>query len=407
MLKILFLCNKSPFPAREGGPMAMNSLIEGMFAAGHKIKVLAVNSDKYNVKQEDIPDEYKKKTGIELVHIDLNIKPWDAFLNLFTNKSYHVERFISTEFKQKLIQLLGRYQFDVVQLESLFMVPYVKDIRAYSKAKIVLRAHNIEHLIWQRLTYKTNNVFKKKYLHHLTSTLKRYELKALNQVDGIAAITRKDAAYFRGLTSTPVTDIPFGIEAGDFVPAANLPQTPSLFHIGAMNWLPNVEGIRWFLDHAWEEIHKNHPELKFYLAGRYMPDWLVTGYRPNIIVVGEVDDAKQFVNSNSIAIVPLLSGSGIRIKIIEAMALGKTVITTEIGAEGIFYSHNVNIIIANNHKEFIEAVNKCLAQPDFLNTVGKNARRLIEQMYNNHEIVSRLELFLKEIKKSPIKLIEE
>jgi len=105
IMRFLFLCNKSPYPAREGGPIAMNSLISGLLTAGHQVKILAVNSDKYNVKPDDIPAEYQQTTGIELIHIDLRIKPVPAFLNLFTGNSYHVERFISERFKQKSLIL--------------------------------------------------------------------------------------------------------------------------------------------------------------------------------------------------------------------------------------------------------------------------------------------------------------
>jgi polysaccharide biosynthesis protein PslH len=398
-MRVLFLCSKSPYPALEGGPIAMNSLIEGLLEAGHQVKILAVNSDKYNINPDDIPEEYRKKTGIELIHLDLSIKAYDAFLNLLTNKSYHVERFISTEFTKKLIQVLDSTQFDVVQLETLFMVPYISHIRQHSRATIILRAHNIEHLIWQRLAEQTSFWPKRLYLKHLTNTLKSFELKALSQVDGIAAITRKDADFFRGNSSMPVIDIPFGINPLSFDISPVETETPSLFHIGAMNWIPNEEGIRWFLDFVWPEVHKKLPELKFYLAGRYMPGWLVTGYKPNIVVVGEVENAQDFVKSKSIALVPLLSGSGIRIKIIEAMALGKTVITTEIGAEGIFYKHEKNILIANKISEFVESIEKCVKDPHFCQFIGQNARQLIEEVYDNHKIVHRLLLFYNELKK--------
>ena len=94
-MKILLLCNKPPYPASEGGPMAMNSIITGLLEAGHQVKVLAVNNEKYKVTDADIPEEYKKQTGIELINVDLRVRPLKALLNLFSNKSYHVERFIS------------------------------------------------------------------------------------------------------------------------------------------------------------------------------------------------------------------------------------------------------------------------------------------------------------------------
>ena len=86
-MKILLLCNKPPYPASEGGPMAMNSIVQGLLNAGHQVKILAVNSNKYNVTEADIPEDYKAKTGIELIDVDLKIKPLNAFLNLFTKKS--------------------------------------------------------------------------------------------------------------------------------------------------------------------------------------------------------------------------------------------------------------------------------------------------------------------------------
>ena len=149
-MKILLLCNKSPYPAREGGPIAMDMIIEGLIRAGHKVKVLAVNSNKYNVELSCIPEEYRKKTGIELVYVDLSLQPLAALKNLFSSRSYHVERFISRDLENALIRILQTDKFDIVQFEMLYMSPYAHVVRKYSDARIVLRAHNIEHLIWDR-----------------------------------------------------------------------------------------------------------------------------------------------------------------------------------------------------------------------------------------------------------------
>ncbi|MDP8203964.1 MAG: hypothetical protein P9L95_05480, partial [Candidatus Tenebribacter mawsonii] len=180
-LNILFICNKSPWPPHEGGPIAMNNLIEGTIAAGHKVKVLAINSNKYYTNPADIPESYKNQTNIELVYIDLGIKPIAAFLNLFTNKSYHIHRFISDDFRNKLKEILSEQVFDIVQIETLFMSPYIETIREFSSASIVLRAHNIEHLIWKRVASITSNPLKKAYLNHLASTLEVYEKNVLNK----------------------------------------------------------------------------------------------------------------------------------------------------------------------------------------------------------------------------------
>ena len=196
----------------------------------------------------------------------------------------------------------------------------------------------------------------------------------------------------------PLIDIPFGITLREFKKERAIKtEFPSLFHIGAMNWIPNTEGIKWFLDKVWPLVHRTFPELKFYLAGREMPDWLNNLNKKNIEVVGEVDNALDFIASKAIEIVPLFSGSGIRIKIIEGMAAGKTVISTTIGAEGINVENGKNILLANNPNDFYEAIKKCVLNILFCNKLGNNARQLIEADHNNLKLIKRLESFYEEI----------
>ena len=376
----------------------MNSIITGLLEAGHQVKVLAINSEKYNVKESDIPEEYKRKTGIELIDVDLTVKPLNAFLNLFTRKSYHAERFISEDLKKRLAEVLDKEQFDVVQLEVLFMAPYVETIRQHSKAMIVLRAHNVEHKIWERIAKDTKSPLKRWYINHLAKTLKEFELNALETVDGVAAITRKDAAFFRKYCSKPVIDIPFGVYPEQFDPKYEIEGKPKFYHIGSMNWMPNEEGIRWFVDEVLPKTVEKVPDFVYHLAGRSMPEWLTSMKNPHVDVVGEVPDAKEFVTNHDIAIVPLLSGSGIRIKIIESMALGKTVITTRVGAEGILYDEEVNIIIAENKAKMVEAIRSLNENPETAVRIGQAARKLVEETYDNRKIIARLLMFYEQIK---------
>ena len=399
-MKILLLCNKSPFPAFEGGPMAMNSIVTGLLNAGHKVKIMAVNSAKFNVTMEDIPEDYRQQTGIELIDVDLRVKPMKAFFNLFSSKSYHVERFISKDFNNRLIEVLKKDSYDVVQLETLFMTPYVETIRTYSKAVIVLRAHNVEHLIWERIAKSTRFFLKRAYIKHLARTLKNYELNAISQVDGIAAITRKDAAFFRKYCATTTIDIPYGVYPEEFVPNYSIEGKPTFYHIGSMNWMPNEEGIRWFINDCLDAVVAKVPGFVFHLAGRHTPEWLKNLKNKHIDVIGEVPDAKEFVANHDVAIVPLLSGSGIRIKIIESMALGKTVITTLVGAEGILYDEDTNIIIAENKAKMAEAIRRIDENPAEAEKIGRAARKLVEEIYDNRKITDRLLLFYEQIKPS-------
>ena len=375
----------------------MNNLIEGLIDAGHKVKVLALNTNKYHVDIEKVPEDYRKKTQIELAYIDLSVKPLPAFLNLFTTKSYHVERFISQSFENKLVQILDNSVFDIVQIELLYMSPYIPTIRKHSNAKIILRAHNIEHLIWERLTESESNPIKKFYLNHLASTLKKYEHVVLSEYDGIVPITKKDAEFFKAVSDTPVCAVSFGINLSSFSKENTTIRENAPFHIGAMNWLPNEEGIKWFLEKVWPIVRKEEPGMPLYLAGREMPEWLKTDERQNIHVVGEVPDAYDFISSKSISIAPLLSGSGIRIKIIESMAMARAVVSSSIGAEGINCTTGENIMIANSPEYFAQSVIELYRNPDRARQIGINAKELISEEHDTTKIIHRLVSFYHEI----------
>lgn len=399
-MKVLQLCNKSPYPPMEGGPMAMHAITEILLNKNCSLKILAVNTNKYFVNPDAIPDDYKQKTAIEFVYIDTKLKKTGALFCLLKNKSYHIERFISNDFKQKLIETLQQNNYDIVQIESLYLTPYISLIRQYSKAKIVLRAHNVEHKIWKRITKNTPVGLKKYYLKILTKQLKTYELNVMQTVDGIAGISEVDKAYFlsQGI-QVPIETITFGIDPQEaqFHKIKHFPV--HLFSIASMNWIPNLEGLQWFLDKVWMKIYDKYPDLLFYIAGRNIPYDFPKKRYPNVHVVGEVPDAKQFMIDNGIMIVPLLSGSGIRIKIIEAMMLGKPIITTSVGKEGIDAIHKENLLIADTPDAFVLCLDYCLKQPEQMHTLGANAVEYIRRHHNNEMIANKLMDFYQRILK--------
>ncbi|HLN52562.1 MAG TPA: glycosyltransferase family 4 protein [Lentimicrobium sp.] len=396
-MKILLICNKSPWPPREGGPIAMNAMIEGLLEAGHQVKVLAINSNKYFVDLKSIPEDYKEKTRIELVYTDLKIKLADAFLNLFSTKSYHVQRFITRELRSTIERILNEEEFDIIQLETLFVTPYLDVIRRMSKAPVFLRAHNIEHFIWKRLYEREKNPIRKFYLKHLFKTLSQYETETVKNIDGVIAITSVDASFYAKLLPPDrVISIPFGISGKQITNITRIPLSDfdnNIFHIGSMNWLPNQEGIKWFIKEVWPELKKNNPKLLLHLAGREMPEWLNNSHEQDIIIDGEVADSIQYMRKHRLMIVPLFSGSGIRIKIIEGMMAGCVVISTAIGAEGIDYVDGESILIANGKHDFINAISRILQDKTFAEKIGKAASQLITEKHNNLLLIKRLETF--------------
>ncbi|MCB0477503.1 MAG: glycosyltransferase family 4 protein [Crocinitomicaceae bacterium] len=396
-MKILQLCNKPPFPSYDGGSIAMGNITSGLVNAGIDVKVLTVSTDKHPFKVSKFPPKIRKAVNPESVYIDVRLNIVDAFSCLVTRDSYNVSRFFSPDFEKKLITILDSENFDLVHLESIFMTPYLGTIKRHSKAKIVLRSHNLEYLIWERLSDTEGKKLKKLYLKHLAKNLKAYELDVINKVDAIASISSKDTDRFQELKcKVPIRSIPFGICLTEipYQEKTKAPKEVSFFHIGSMDWSPNQEGILWLIDKV---IKKTNDSFKIQLAGRNMPDWLLREESQKIAIHGEVDSAYDFMNQYDVMVVPLLSASGIRVKIIEGMALGKTIISTSIGAEGIGYTDGENILIADTPKQFREKIQYISDNPKEIIRIGKNARELIEGKFDNEKIINELIEFYNEL----------
>lgn len=388
-MKVLQLCNKPPYPSVDGGTMAMNSITQGLLAAGCEVRVLSMCSDKHPVLEDRMTDEYRQATHFEAVHVDLGVHVIDAGVSWLCGESYHVKRFVSNEFAARLRQILDAEEFDVVHVESIFLTPYVPVIRKHSKAPIVLRAHNVEHLIWQRIAKSERGLLKRKYIKHLALTLRAYECEHLNDYDGVMAITETDCQTLQQMgCRRPAVAIPFGVIPEGAPQVEEEPNT--LFHIGSMDWVPNQEGIRWFLEQVWPKVHERMPQITLYLAGRKMPEDLMRLNQPGVRVVGEVPDAMYFISSKQINVVPLLSGSGIRVKIIEAMSAGKAVISTTIGAEGINYTDGEHLLIADTPEQFVEQIHRCVTDGEFCAQLGRNAYNLIAEDYGNEHLTQRV-----------------
>jgi glycosyltransferase involved in cell wall biosynthesis len=394
-MKVLQLCHKPPQPSVDGGCIAINNITKGFIENGVDVKVLTISTKKHPFDKKHYSDDYQSATNIESVFVDTKINLVDAFSSLITSDSYNISRFFSTDFDILLRKTLEANVYDIIHLESLFMTPYAHTIRRFSTAKIVLRSHNLEYMIWQRLSVAPANPAKKVYLKILAQQLKKYETNVFSSIDGIASISSQDQnKYIQLGCKKPMVTIPFGISlkaySSKYHLRKRLVNQLQLFHIGAMDWKPNMEGVSWFIEEVWPSVLKENPDFELHIAGRAMPNWLIEKEVPGMINHTEVESAQDFMLSNDIMVVPLLSAGGMRVKIIEGMALGRVIISTEIGAEGIDYKDGDNILIANNAKEFNDKLSWLKANPKKLYEIGQNGKKLVETYYNNQRITEKL-----------------
>ncbi len=394
-MKILQLTNKFPYPEKDGGAIACMNMLKGFFELGHKVSVLSMSTKKHQVVESQIPEDVKKLATFYFVNVEAEISVVGAVLNLlFSKLPYNAERFIDGAFEKKLTELLLANQYDVIQLEGLYLCPYISIIKKYSKASIAYRAHNIEYEVWERTASLAHGI-KKWYLKLLSSRIKQFEISFINAYDILVPISSRDASLLDKLGNTkPKIVSQTGIDAQNYIPDQQNIEFPSVFHIGSLDWAPNQEGLLWFLKNCWPTLVTNFPELKFYVAGRNTPAWLREKLtQTNVVVLGEVEDARQFINSKAIMIVPLFSGSGMRIKIIEGMALAKPIVSTSIGTEGIATTTGENIIVADSGNEFIEAVTALINNKPYFEKISGNARTFVTENFNNLGIVKKLAEF--------------
>jgi glycosyltransferase involved in cell wall biosynthesis len=364
----------------------MYNLYRGLVSLGHQVHVLAMNTYKQHCDIQKVPEDFRISSRYTLVDIDIRIKALAAFLNLFTGESYNMARFDTPELRRSLDEILEGTDYDLVILESLFSTACIDLLQRKSQAKIILRSHNVEFNIWANLARNERNRLKRWYLQLLTRRLKRYELDMLGKVDFIASISRPDMEVFRNSSCrTAMTCIPFGINFDDEDYRCYSPPGKEeiiFFHVGSMDWIPHQEAFRWFLNEVWISFSNQQPRAELHLAGSKMPGWIIHGNYTNVIVHQGYVEGRAFMKKKAIMVVPSFSGSGIRIKIAEGMAMGKVIITTTNGAMGIPCTNNENIMISDDREEWIALLGRCMEDFEMVKTISRNARQFAEQEFN-------------------------
>ncbi len=390
--KILIITNRVPFPLKDGGNLAMNAMIEGYARAGWQVYLLAMNTSRHYLKQEQLKKLFTHLYAFEWVDVDNNLKMMDMLKNyLFSSKPEHARRFYTEEFRDKLKDVLKAFNPDVVQVESVYLSTYMPIIKKHSYAITILRMHNVEYQIWQGVKKRTRrNMLKRIYLTSLTERIRDFEREAWKEYDLLLPITEKDAYLVTRLEEiTNIIVAPFGIDV------TKIKETHSSekwvgYHIGAMDWMPNRHGMHWFLNKAWPRIHKAAPNFEFYFAGRNMPEDFKHLNIPGVHCLNEVASADDFIADKKILIVPIMSSGGIRVKILEAMAAGKIVITTTNGIKGIDAKPGEHFLLARKPEDFARWVKWCLDNKAAAEAMAERAHDLVREKYEYRKVINHV-----------------
>lgn len=391
-LKILLLTNKVPYPANDGSSIAMASMVDGFLKNGASVTLLSLNTRKHFKDEGSINSEIPANLNFYKVDVNTDVHAVGAAVNLISGQPYHVSRFYQKRYAAKLKSLLQSESFDIVQIEGLSMAVYYDLVKSLSKAPVVLRAHNVEHQIWERHINNQKDFFQKRYLQIQVKRLKKFELDAFAKMDAIVAITEEDESGIIKLAPTLKTiSIPCGIDLKKTKPDKHAHGYQSdIGYLASFDWMPNVQGVEWFLDSVWPILKKQRPDITFRLGGRHMPNHFHNLKEDGISIHPDVPDMAEFVCGSRLAVIPLLAGSGMRIKIIENMALGKCQVSTTIGAEGVKVENGHDILLADTPEEFARQIFDALSSPERVDEIGANARITIEENYGNEALGKRL-----------------
>ena len=384
-MRILQVCKKFPFPVRDGEGVAVRALAKGLVEAGCTMDLLSFNTSKHYVVDPQAA-ELPHYDSISTCELDNDITHLSAGLSFLKPGSFHVSRFDSDAFRVQLRTLLELRSYDAVILETSILAIYIPVIRRHSKALVVIRAHNLEHEIWSRIAKRGPWVLRPAY-RSLAKRLYRFEQEHIQHADLLLPITRRDAEAFTTAMGYqgPLHAVPVGYDAASSIHDAQtaLSRLPfAISFIGSLDWAPNLEGLKWFLAHIWPVIHAALPEVRLHVAGRKTPRQIEELRLPGVTIHGEVPDSQAFLRRYPVTVAPILSGSGTRVKILDAMKVGRVVLTTSMGLEGIDAQDQREVIICHEASCFVEQLSRLQAEPMLLDEIGANASAFIADHFD-------------------------
>lgn len=365
----------------------MRVLALSLRRAGAEVRTLCLNPRKHHIDPATLPEE-ARELRLETFDADTSITIAGALKSLLTGTSYNVDRFFSRPLEQRIGEVLREERPDIVLLESLFMVPYLPALRRATSAPVVLRSLNIEHQIWEGLARGEHRPGRRLYLGHLARRLRRYEVSTLNDVDAIVSVASEDAESYRRLgAAIPIQVAPVGLDAAEYPDRSGRGEPLTLTFLGSLDWRPNLEAVDWFLGSVWPLVRQDIPKARLLLGGSNPSPSLADRLRHDgVLFLGRVPDAREFLASGTAMVVPLLSGGGMRVKILEAMALGVPVVSTRLGATGIGARDGEELLLADGADRFTRACVSLLLDRDRAVEIGRAGRRRVLEAFDANGI---------------------
>lgn len=382
-MRLLYITSKPAYPALDGGCVAIQRFLDALLRGNHEITHLTFETHKHPFNRGVWPEEIKKSIDLQAFHIDTKIKPFSLLTKTISGVSYHLSRFCTPELNQKIKELILSKSFDAIILDGLYSAACLDEIKLNSSAKVYIRTHNVEHEIWKKLAQNSKPTGKSFLIRILAQALQKDEIKLLNSVDGIFSISPEDSKKFVQLgIKTPIVEIPVSIDQ-DGNPTKS--KHNQFFFIGGMDWAPNKEAAELLISTIFPRIKAVLPEARLTFAGAGT-DQLNAG--DGISCLGFVPDSMEFMRQSGTLLLPLQSGSGVRIKLLEAMSIGAPIVTTTIGKEGIACVDCMSV--ADSIEDFISEAIALNSSEKLKEKYSINAKLYMNENYSPTQVAKEL-----------------
>ncbi len=398
-MKGLDLLARLPFPANDGGAIGVCEPLLHTKRLGVEWVVAALYSERHEQDLRRTRQEFE-------TYVDFSGTPpfgvFSALKNQFDHRPYNLAlRFDRDSFRRMLKAIKQIHpSFDFIQVDWIFMAPYIDTCKElWPNTPILMRQHNAEYQIFERLTHNERNPAKRIFLSMQTAKMKRYETFHMNQVDLVVPVTELDAETFRSLgVKTRIVVNPAGANVEAWARPKGLPRNGRVLIVGGMGWPPYARSMEWFLKQCWSHFAKRNPNAGLDIIGKDpSPEIEAWHGRDGVVVHGFLEEIQPYMHESSVMVIPLLVGSGMRIKMVEAMAARLPVVTTSIGCEGIPVKDRIHAMVRDDAKGLSNALQDVINDPDLANSLALNAHTLAEDMFSWDSVGKRFVSLYKEL----------
>lgn len=387
-MKILFLSPTVPYPLTDGGRIRVYNLLK-QIAQDNEVTLLALETQSTDVDSISHIQQFGINTHlVNHSHTLPRIHLTTFFAALIRKQPITVARYNVRPYRDKFQELLASEAFDLVHYEMF----HTAQFHTESDLPSVLSQQNVDSAIWHRLTDETTNMFYKFAYWTQRNAFQRYERTLSPKFDAVTCTSDIDAAVFGQHCSDDVVQvIPNGVDVTHFVPEYDSADKAHLIYIGSMDWFPNEDAVSFFVEEVLPIIRDSVSDVQFTIVGGNPSERVQRlADMEGVVVTGRVPEIKPYFSTATVFVVPLRIGSGTRLKILEALAMGKAVVSTTVGAEGLVLQNGEEIMIADEPTPFAEAVIQLLTDTELRKKIGENGRNRVEQNYDWRNIGKRL-----------------